>query len=81
MHESFGKAFRISIGYNQTRDVNMDLVSVNQFRGNLKTYIERNFNTYATLKLTRKAEQLLLSVSTDDLEEEQESLCVSKIID
>lgn len=66
--------YLISLRYNLTRDVNIDSVSVNQFRDNLKACIEQSVNAHTPLKVTRRAGEAFVVVSADDREREQETL-------
>ena len=54
----------------------MDTVSVNQFRDNLKTYIEQVVSNHTPIKVTRRAGEAFVVVSADDWEREQETLHV-----
>jgi len=54
----------------------MDTVSVNQFRENLKTYVEQVVNDHEPLKVTRRAGEAFVVMSADDWEREQETLHV-----
>lgn len=54
----------------------MDTVSVNQFRDNLKTFVEQVVNNHTPLKVTRKAGDAFVVISADDWEREQETLYV-----
>ncbi|KKL00372.1 type II toxin-antitoxin system Phd/YefM family antitoxin [Rheinheimera mesophila] len=54
----------------------MDTVSVNQFRDNLKTYVEDVVNNHAPIKVTRRAGEAFVVISADDWEREQETLYV-----
>ncbi len=54
----------------------MDTVSVNQFRGKLKTYIEQVLSDHTPIKVTRRAGDAFVVVSADDWEREQETLYV-----
>lgn len=54
----------------------MDTVSVNQFRDNLKSHIEKTISTHTPLKVTRRAGEAFIVMSADDWEREQETLYV-----
>ena len=54
----------------------MDTVSVNQFRDNLKTHIEKIVSSHTPLKVTRRAGEAVVVISADDWEREQETLYV-----
>lgn len=54
----------------------MDTVSVNQFRDNLKTFVEQVVNDHAPIKVTRRAGEAFIVISADDWEREQETLYV-----
>ena len=54
----------------------MDTVSVDQFRANLKTYVEQVVNDHKPLKVTRRAGEAFVVMSADDWEREQETLYV-----
>lgn len=54
----------------------MDTVSVNQFRDNLKTFVEQVVNNHTPIKVTRRAGEAFVVVSADDWEREQETLYV-----
>lgn len=58
----------------------MDTVSVNQFRDNLKTYVEDVVNNHAPIKVTRRAGEAFVVISADDWEREQETLYVLRIL-
>lgn len=55
---------------------NMDTVSVNQFRDNLKNYVEQVVTNHTPLKVTRRAGEAFVVMSADDWEREQETLHV-----
>lgn len=59
-----------------TRCKNMDAVSVNKFRDNLKTLVEQVIINHEPLKVTRRAGDDFVVISADDWEREQESLYV-----
>jgi antitoxin YefM len=54
----------------------MDTVSVNQFRDNLKTFVEQAISTHTPIKVTRRAGEAFVVMSADDWEREQETLYV-----
>ncbi|CAG1022497.1 Antitoxin RelJ [Methylococcales bacterium] len=54
----------------------METVSVNQFRDNLKSYVEQVVGNHEPLKVTRRAGEAFVVVSADDWEREQETLYV-----
>jgi antitoxin YefM len=54
----------------------MDTISVNQFRDNLKTYVEQVVNNHTPIKVTRRAGEAFVVISADDWEREQETLYV-----
>ena len=54
----------------------MNSISVNQFRDNLKTYVEQTVNNHEPLKVTRRAGDAFIVMSADDWEREQETLHV-----
>lgn len=54
----------------------MDTVSVNQFRDNLKSFVEQVVNNHTPIKVTRRAGEAFVVVSADDWEREQETLYV-----
>ncbi len=54
----------------------MDTVSVNQFRDNLKTFVEQVVSNHEPIKVTRRAGEAFIVVSADDWEREQETLHV-----
>lgn len=54
----------------------MDTVSVNQFRDNLKTFVEQVVNDHNPIKVTRRAGEAFVVISADDWEREQETLYV-----
>ncbi|MBL4781258.1 MAG: type II toxin-antitoxin system Phd/YefM family antitoxin [Porticoccaceae bacterium] len=54
----------------------MDTVSVNQFRDQLKTYVEQVVNDHAPIKVTRRAGEAFVVMSAEDWEREQETLYV-----
>ncbi len=54
----------------------MNSVSVNQFRDNLKTYVEQTVSEHKPIKVTRRAGEDFIVMSADDWEREQETLHV-----
>jgi antitoxin YefM len=54
----------------------MDSVSVNQFRDNLKSFVEQVISKHVPLKVTRRGGENFVVVSADDWECEQETLLV-----
>lgn len=54
----------------------MDSVSVNQFRDNLKAYVEQAVSNHTPLKVTRRSGEAFVVMSADDWEREQETLYV-----
>ena len=52
----------------------MNSISVNQFRDNLKTYVEQTVNEHEPIKVTRRAGDDFIVMSVDDWEREQETL-------
>lgn len=54
----------------------MDTVSVNQFRDNLKTFVEQAISTHTPIKVTRRSGEDFVVMSADDWDREQETLYV-----
>ena len=54
----------------------MDSISVNQFRENLKTYVEQTVSEHEPIKVTRRAGDDFIVMSAEDWEREQETLHV-----
>ncbi|WP_191603420.1 type II toxin-antitoxin system Phd/YefM family antitoxin [Marinomonas algicola] len=54
----------------------MDSISVNQFRDNLKTYVEQTVSEHEPIKVTRRSGDAFVVMSADDWEREQETLHV-----
>lgn len=52
----------------------MDSISVNQFRDNLKSYVEQTVNDHKPIKVTRRAGDDFVVMSADDWERKQETL-------
>lgn len=57
-----------------TSDFIMNSISVNQFRDNLKTYVEQTVSEHEPIKVTRRAGDDFIVMSADDWEREQETL-------
>lgn len=55
---------------------NMDTISVNKFRDNLKSYVEQVISQHIPIKVTRRSGEDFVVVSADDWEREQETLYV-----
>lgn len=54
----------------------MDSISVNKFRDNLKTYVEKTVSNHTPLRVTRRSGEAFVVMSADDWEREQETLYV-----
>lgn len=54
----------------------MDTISVNQFRDNLKAFVEQAISTHTPIKVTRRTGEAFVVMSADDWEREQETLYV-----
>jgi len=54
----------------------MDSVSVNRFRDNLKTFVEKVVGDHTPLKVTRRVGEDFVVMSAEDWEREQETLYV-----
>ena len=54
----------------------MDSVSVNKFRDNLKTFVEKVVTEHLPLKVTRRSGNDFVVLSADDWDREQETLYV-----
>jgi len=54
----------------------MNSISVNQFRDNLKSYVEQTVSEHEPIKVTRRAGDDFIVMSADDWEREQETLYV-----
>ena len=54
----------------------MNSISVNQFRDNLKKYVEQTVNEHEPIKVTRRAGEDFIVMSADDWERDQETLHV-----
>lgn len=52
----------------------MDSISVNQFRDNLKAYVEKTVSEHVPIKVTRRAGDDFVIMSAEDWEREQETL-------
>ena len=60
----------------EMREMHMDSTSVNRFRDNLKSYVERVVTSHLPLKVTRRSGEDFVVVGADDWEREQETLYV-----
>lgn len=54
----------------------MDTVSVNQFRDQLKSYVEQVVSRHEPIKVTRRAGDAFVVMSAEDWERKQETLYV-----
>ena len=54
----------------------METISVNQFRDNLKTVVEKAISDHEPVKVTRRAGEDFVVISAEDWERQQESLYV-----
>jgi len=54
----------------------MDTISVNKFRDNLKTFVEKVVTDHLPLKVTRRSGDDFVVLSADDWEREQETLYI-----
>lgn len=54
----------------------MNIASVNQFRENLKSYIDQVINNHIPLKVTRRNGDDFMVVSVEDWERDQETLYI-----
>ena len=54
----------------------MDSISVNQFRDNLKQFVEQVASEHLPLKVTRRGGEDFVVISAEDWEREQETLYV-----
>ena len=54
----------------------METISVNQFRENLKSFVEKTASKHEPIKVTRRAGDDFVVISAEDWEREQESLYV-----
>lgn len=54
----------------------MQTISVNQFRKNLKNFIEQAISDHEPIKVTRRAGEDFVVISAEDWEREQESLYI-----
>jgi len=54
----------------------METVSVNQFRSNMKTYVEQAASEHVPLKVTRRSGGDFIVISAEDWERDQETLYV-----
>ena len=64
------------VRHSRTSGDNMDTVSVNQFRDNLKAFVEQAVSTHTPIKVTRRAGEAFVVMSADDWEKEQETLYI-----
>lgn len=51
-------------------------LSVNKFRANLKSYVDRSINSHEPLKVTRREGKNFVVIGVEDWEREQETLYV-----
>ena len=58
----------------RTSEFVMNSISVNQFRDNLKAYVEQTVSEHEPIKVTRRAGDDFIVMSADDWEREQETL-------
>jgi antitoxin YefM len=56
----------------------MGTVSVNQFRGNLKPFVEQVVTNHTRIKVTRRAGEAFVVMSAEGWEREKETLYVLK---
>ena len=56
--------------------IEMDSISVNKFRDNLKSFVEQVVTNHLPLKVTRRSGDDFVILSADDWEREQETLYV-----
>lgn len=54
----------------------MEIISVNQFRGNLDGFVEQVASNHQPIKVTRRAGDDFVVMSAEDWEREQETLYV-----
>ncbi|MGU9957223.1 MAG: type II toxin-antitoxin system Phd/YefM family antitoxin [Arenicellales bacterium WSBS_2016_MAG_OTU3] len=54
----------------------MESISVNKFRGNLKSFVEQIVGSHTPLKVTRRNGEDFVVISADDWEREQETLYI-----
>ena len=54
----------------------MDSISVNKFRGNMKSFVEQVLTNHLPVKVTRRTGDDFVVLSADDWEREQETLYV-----
>jgi len=59
----------------------MNSISVNQFRENLKNYVEQAVSEHEPLKVTRRAGEDFIVMSVEDWEREQETLHILQSTD
>ena len=75
--DSLAKALLLHLYCNFVHLVlDMDTVSVNQFRDKLKTLVEQVVTSHTPLKVTRRAEEAFVVMSAYDWEREQETLYI-----
>jgi len=65
-----------SYGITVRLDEDMDSVSVNKFRDNLKAFVDRVIGDHEPIKVTRRAGEDFVVMSAEDWEREQETLYV-----
>lgn len=51
-------------------------LSVNKFRANLKSYVDRSINSHEPLKVTRREGKNFVVIGVEDWEREQETLYI-----
>ena len=56
--------------------INMETVSVNKFRENLKTLVEQSLSRHEPLRVTRRSGEDFVVLSAEDWEREQETLYI-----
>ena len=54
----------------------METISVNQFRDNIKSFIEKAISRHEPIKVTRRAGEAFVVMSAEDWDREQETLYV-----
>ncbi len=52
------------------------MISVNQFRANLKKYVDQTIQNHEPLEVTRRNAEAFIVISADDYRREQETLYV-----
>jgi antitoxin YefM len=65
-----------SYGFTVRLVSDMDSISVNKFRENLKSVVERVIGDHSPVKVTRRAGEDFVVISVEDWEREQETLYV-----